>query len=422
MCGLVGVAGDINAAEKKVFRDLLALDILRGPHSTGVASINGTGNWTLTKKKGNAWDLFETKGYEDTLRLMSYCLIGHNRYATKGKINNVNAHPFEFENVVGAHNGTIRGQWRLPDSKDFEVDSENIFHSINTEGLDYTLGVLDGAYALTYWDKRTQELILLRNNERELSYCYSEDGSAVFWASEEWMLHVALSRNNVKYGDIFDVTPCHIHRFTFPLKYQKDGQVSCSIQKFKEFLPPKPATTTAYGGYNQTKKLEDKTGKKEGKTDGLLGKRIQFIIDGVSYTQIRQPYLSGTALEHEGVEVRLYPLQGSALWNELLGLCGDTIFEGDVSSTVSTSSYVTVNYQTVEEMVDDEDEVEDVILGYNNKYLTEQQFLEKSHKGCAWCASPTGLSQAHTLTWISDTEFVCEACAQTDEVKEHLQG
>tara|TARA_B100000929_G_C15511743_1_gene421161 strand:- start:37428 stop:38591 length:1164 start_codon:yes stop_codon:yes gene_type:complete len=387
-----------------------------------VASINATG-WNLVKKKGNAWDLFDTKAYDEVMRPISYALIGHNRYATKGKINNINAHPFEFEHVVGAHNGTIRGQWRLPDSTDFEVDSENIFHSIETMGLESTLAVLDGAYALTYWDKRTEELILLRNSERELSYCYSKDGSALFWASEPWMLHVALSRNNVKYGEVFDVAPCHIHRFTFPLKYQKDSQVSCSIQKFKEFIPPKPATTAYNSPYKAggTKKLEDKTGKTDevSKVKDLLGKRIQFIIDGVAYTTNRHAYISGTALEYEGVEVKLYPLPQSKLWKELIALSGDTIFEGDVASTVLSANQVTVNYQTVEEV---EDTDEDTILGYENKYLTEQQYLEKTHKGCAWCASPAGLSQAQTIMWINHDTFVCEDCSTTDEVKEHLQG
>lgn len=403
------------------------MDILRGPHSTGIAAIGMQGNWTVAKKKGTAWDLFDSKCYEDAMRPVSYALIGHNRYATKGKINNVNAHPFEFEDVVGCHNGTIRAQWRLPDSTHFEVDSENIFYAIQNEGLETTLGLLDGAYALSYWDKRSSELILLRNDERELSYCYSEDGSAVFWASEQWMLHVALSRNNIKYGKMHDVTPCYIHRFTFPLKYEKDAQVGCSLQAFKEFRPPQPKTNTTYHGGNsgQSKKLEDKSGGaggKPSKVGHLFKTQIQFIIDGVGRSQVGQEYLSGTVLEEEGVEVRLYPLAGSETWRDLLAMKDDTILEGYVCNTVEHAGYVTVSYASVIVVEDEDENEEDMCLGYGNKLLTDQQFLAKTEKGCAWCASPVGLSQAGHITWIDSDSFVCQDCAEQDEVKEHLGG
>lgn len=158
ICGLVGVIGNIEKAHKDAFRTLLCLDTIRGPHSTGVATINSQGEWDMVKRRGTPWDLFDSREYHTTINKVTYGLIGHNRYATQGKVNQTNAHPFEFEDVVGCHNGTLRGQHRLPEHTRFEVDSENIYYAIQTEGLDATLAKLDGAYALSYWDKRRRGL------------------------------------------------------------------------------------------------------------------------------------------------------------------------------------------------------------------------------------------------------------------------
>ena len=37
----------------------------------------------------------------------SKVFLGHNWAATKGVVNNVNAHPYEVDHIVGAHNNTL---------------------------------------------------------------------------------------------------------------------------------------------------------------------------------------------------------------------------------------------------------------------------------------------------------------------------
>lgn len=423
MCGLVGCGGAISKKEKDAFKLMLHLDIIRGPHSTGVASVTTNGGWELVKKKGTAWDLFDSKQYDDVMRPTSYALIGHNRYATKGKINAINAHPFEFEDVVGAHNGTITGQWRLPDNAEFEVDSENIFHSIQNQGLEDTLAILDGAYALTYWDKRTDDLVLVRNDKRELSYCYSEDGKTVFWASEQWMLYVALSRNGIKHGEVMEVVADHIYRFSFPTKYVKDGEeVTVSIQKFKPFQTP--VTTKShnpyYQGKGQTPKLEDKS-KGDAAKMPRLGETVEFTIDGISTTKFSQDYLSGSVIDDPSIEVRIFVPKDSKLWQELLAEKDDSVFKGKVASVAVDLSAVNINYAMIEQVEEEEEEV-DTILGYDNKLLTDQQFLEKTEKGCAWCSGPVGLSQAGSVHWLSSNEYVCSECLETKAVQEFIQA
>jgi hypothetical protein len=207
------------------------------------------------------------------------------------------------------------------------------------------------------------------------------------------------------------------------MKYLKGSQVSCNIRAFKEFVAPKPQLpATNAGSAGTTKKLEDnsKGTYAESKVKNLLGKTISFIIDGVANSTSKQEYLSGTPIESPDVEVRVFLPKSNPLWAELLSLAGDTVFEGCVQSVLNFTNQVTIHHTSIKES--EEEEEEEIILGYGNRRLTEQQFLEKTNKGCAWCADPGGLSQAQTIHWISESEYVCEDCSEQDQVKEYLLG
>lgn len=425
MCGLVGMAGDIAKADKDAFRMLLHLDIIRGPHSTGVASVKMNGDWDLAKKKGNAWDLFDSKEFNTLITGVSYALIGHNRYATKGKVNNINAHPFEFEDVVGAHNGTIRGQHRLPDHTRFEVDSENIFYSIQRDGLEETLSKLDGAYALTYWDKRTEEMVLVRNNERSLFYCFSACRNTIYWASEKWMLSVALSRAGIKYEEILEVAEGFIYRFKFDRAYKPKHEVEMHIEAFEEFVPPK---TGGVVGFNSGSTTGSTTEKKPqaylpGKTPrvipaDVIGKRADFVVVGEGRTNIQQAYISGEFLADTSIEVRIFAKPGTRLWDDIMGVANDTVFSGKMVSWRQEERCFVVDYNTVEEVIDDEEEEPETIHGYGDRSLSEAEFKRLTAKGCAWCSDNVTLLDAKNIQWLREGEFVCPGCKDLPEVQE----
>lgn len=426
MCGLVGMAGDIAKADKDAFRMLLHLDIIRGPHSTGVASVKVNGEWDLVKKKGNAWDLFDSKEFNSLMTSPSYALIGHNRYATKGKVNNINAHPFEFQDVVGAHNGTIRGQWRLPENQQFEVDSENIFYAVQEEGLEETLSKLDGAYALTYWDKRTDEMVLLRNSERTLFYCFSACRGTVYWASERWMLSVALSRAGIKYEEILDVAAGFIYRFKFDRAYKPKHDVEVHIEAFEEFVPPKKSGAV---GFNTGSKAGSTTEKKPqtylpGKTSrvapaDVIGKVADFVVNGEGLTNIKQPYISGELVADTSIEVRLFFLKGSRAWQDIMAVSHDTVFSGKMVSWNNNERCLTVDYNSVEEVIeDDEGEEPDTVQGYGNRLLAAEEFKRLTAKGCAWCTEQVTLLDAKHIQWLREGEFICPSCKDLPEVQE----
>lgn len=211
MCGIVGCAGNLFMSDFKAFRDMLCFDVVRGQDSTGVVRIPATVNakpevvkelghpmnlWTPEDKQG----LFDDRG---VVKWQSKCLIGHNRAATIGDVNKENAHPFIFEgdegHVYGVHNGTL---WTYNDLEgDHDIDSKAIYQTIADKGIDHCWENLCGAAALVWWDQDTQRLYMIRNDKRPL-YIRETGRGSLYWASEPWMIDIAMGRNKIPYKDV----------------------------------------------------------------------------------------------------------------------------------------------------------------------------------------------------------------------------
>ena len=84
MCGLVGVAGNLFKKDTDAFTQMLYVDVLRGDHSTGVASADSKGAVRLLKAAGPAYELMDRKGYDSVVTMAQRVIIGHNRYGTMG--------------------------------------------------------------------------------------------------------------------------------------------------------------------------------------------------------------------------------------------------------------------------------------------------------------------------------------------------
>lgn len=204
MCGLIGVAGLVGAKEEKIIKELLIVDSLRGVDSTGIAVVpRANGEVKLAKKLGHAYELIEHHSFNRALAGVHRAIIGHNRWGTIGRVSSANAHPFDFDTVVGAHNGTLTSKWKFKDNHRFDTDSEALYNHMDQFGLPGVMENIAGAWALTWWDKEEESINFLRNKERPLWMIFSDDSKQLFWSSELWMLEGVLARNGVKTKEAF---------------------------------------------------------------------------------------------------------------------------------------------------------------------------------------------------------------------------
>jgi hypothetical protein len=220
MCGIVGVFGELTGKHEKAFKDMLILDQLRGRDSTGILSVkrHDPSVVHIAKQVGGPEELFQDKRFDQCFAGQLNVLIGHNRWKTQGAVIRRNAHPFEFDEVAGVHNGTLKNQWKLEEGNTFQVDSEALYNHINMHGARDALRTAVGAIALAWYNKKHETVNLFRNKERPLWLCNDKDRKVVFIASEPWMIEGAMLRNGI---DMYD----------FPYQLGEDYMMSIPVAK-----------------------------------------------------------------------------------------------------------------------------------------------------------------------------------------------
>jgi predicted glutamine amidotransferase len=236
MCGLVGIIGKPSAQMGKVFRDLLQFDVVRGPHSTGVTAIAENKHFTQKGVVLPPEILYSAKYKKHvTNRQHSiFCYMGHNRWATQGRVTRKNAHPFQHGHITLMHNGTLTTRLPEPQRK-FGTDSEGIAHYIYQEGIEAAWKKLNGAAALSFWDQKEQTLNLITNGKRPLSIYEAEDQSAVLWASEGGMVELAADMHNLKLKP--RVNP-EINTLISLKYYSKGHEIVAEVTPLKPYTPP----------------------------------------------------------------------------------------------------------------------------------------------------------------------------------------
>jgi len=184
MCGIVGILGREPVAEEMV--EALKRLEYRGYDSAGVATLEG-GHLTRRRAEGKLKNLEK--------RLMSEPLaghsgIGHTRWATHGRPNEVNAHPHATDKVAVVHNGIIENFAELREELrkkgvafSTETDTEVVAHLVTdeirrgrtpAEAVKATLPRLRGAFALAFLFEGEGDLLIGARNGPPLAVGYGK--------------------------------------------------------------------------------------------------------------------------------------------------------------------------------------------------------------------------------------------------------
>lgn len=170
MCGIVGILGK-EAVAPQVIEALRRLEY-RGYDSAGVATLEA-GLLTRRRAEGKLKNLEIRLSNEPLEGLIG---IGHTRWATHGKPNEINAHPHATERLAVVHNGIIENFRELraeleADGHVFqtETDTEVVAHLVTREmnrgkdpaaAVGASLPLLRGAFALAFLFEGQDDLLI----------------------------------------------------------------------------------------------------------------------------------------------------------------------------------------------------------------------------------------------------------------------
>lgn len=443
MCGLTGMAGDIQKEDRVFLKNLLLVSILRGMDSTGIASITDKGVVNVFKRAMPANDFILDRRYESSIPWDTQVILGHTRAATIGAINNHTAHPFDTGSVVGAHNGTLTGWHKLPDSKNYTVDSECLINAINEHGWDDVMPLVGGAWALTLYNPIDHKLEILRNDERSLYIGYKDNGSVMYWASELWMLKSLAERCGIKLGKrFFQPKPHVLHTWELPdkkftEKFPEATSRRIAMPEEKKIIPvqtynqrPSWNASQEYdgagngrsGGFSYTNRRENRGNVQVIRRDehsgaNLIGSFISFTAVEKKTSPSGQLYLEGVSNVTPFDTVRCYVHP-----NDI-----DKYLDSDEPIRGKVSAF----YMGRKEIKDDGPylvlapntlsapgvKVAEVAFGPHGSLIGVKRFSELTKDGCGNCGEPLDINSE--IKWYGDSP-VCENC--TDIVNQYGKG
>jgi glutamine---fructose-6-phosphate transaminase (isomerizing) len=300
MCGIVGYIGTRNATD--VLLSGLSKLEYRGYDSAGVAV--HTGNKLEVKK--NAGKLAVLQNELAQAPMFGTLGIGHTRWATHGKPNDVNAHPHASEDgqIVIIHNGIIENYLPLKEALQSrghvfqsETDSEVLAHLIEEkykgnleEAVRAALLEVRGAYGIVVTHKNHREIVAARtvsplvmgvgNGEMFLA---SDVPALLAYTREVVFLHdgdmVVLSDSSYK---IMDLAGNPLEREVSHIEWDAEAAEKGGFDTYmlKEiFEQPQALSNTLLG------RLHDETGEVdlELSLDPASFKRISIIACGTAF-------------------------------------------------------------------------------------------------------------------------------------------
>lgn len=437
------MAGKIESDHRNAFKVLLHLDALRGTDSTGIACVEKGKDPSvdILKTASHPYDLMDHNRFDKIVIRPNRVMIGHNRYATHGKVITRNAHPFHVGKIVGVHNGVINNKWNFDNGNQFDVDSLALFNHIDQKGLKDAIDRAKGGWSLVWWNTEEETLNFLRNEERPMFIGVTEDGQTIMWASERWMLEVAASRNKIKFKEV-NSTDINKH---IKLPIEIDGKFGESAEEEVKSSPAAPFQPFRQHG----------SGINPQAVGQAISQRTQAATQngGVGSNVTRFP-----TIPYTGQKGRL--LRATTLVNAIGGatylICNDLelnvlgtirlyvnkkdnpeqmrgkVFRADISGTADYESAGGLVYKVIHSTVDfnwnrkqeqqeeqqEEQEKPEHILGPRGVYLSRSAW-EKYYGRCSLCDSDIDPDENHHR-FLVNGEVICGSCADDPQVMQYL--
>ena len=198
MCGIVGHLGSLNS-QTIVLDGLEALEY-RGYDSAGLSLIGRDGKIETTKREGRLNNL---RAEIAENKEIYFAGIGHTRWATHGKVNQLNSHPHSATGFSVVHNGIIENSAEI--KKDLaaenirfvsETDSEvfvRLLEKISSEGVDFKSAIvsaferIEGNNCLVILHEKEQKIYAIKNNA-PLACGQTDDNNNYFVSSDPYAL------------------------------------------------------------------------------------------------------------------------------------------------------------------------------------------------------------------------------------------
>ena len=417
MCGIVGIAGALSVKEEMVFKQLLYMDYVRGKDSTGVVQVDSHLEPFWYKRALPVYDFMFLPTYNKMFEASNRMLLGHNRAATKGKVNTVNAHPFEHDNIIGVHNGTLRNQRHLKDHAKFDVDSDNLFYNIAKEGIAQTYSKLEGAAALVWWDTKTNRINFIKNEERPLFHVFSKDRKVLYWASEWGMLDWALARNGMEIDkDIYTFKNDYHYSMEIPKVIPQEGLGKFTVKELEAYKAPKhiPVTRNTYGERVGTYGVGDTIEFKVTGVDSshIYGKSVNwgnYVVrmhtGGKQFKKIKRQFETSDII----MTAKITHFDRKVLNAPVFGVSSAT---GAVKSTllkVKPKEKAELPARPKVTLVDAK-------IPYGSSTLSLREWRVQVKEGCASCQAEPKIAGASRIIWVDEGLFFCDKeCEQIFE-------
>ena len=399
MCGLVGVISNkrVTRGQRKVFDVLLALDTLRGKDSTGVGFVKMDNGYCYVKNTVTGVEFVISDDLKDAYKENSnaWALLGHNRAATFGKVTAENAHPFIEGHIMLAHNGTLKNMVNVKQFRSFDVDSHFIAaHMATSDSEQDTLELLNGAYALSWWNGRDKSYNLARNHERPM-YIYIPDDNALIYSSSEYILKAALSTVNIYNPELVELPVGEQWKIT----RDTDG-LSIETRKFTPRVDTYSRGSVSRGNTDNSSGLPSK------------GDMIEFTIDVILPVSNFVHVLHGSTPRKQGVIIHALQNGRAEELRQAVEKNPNLSFEApyEYASWSGQVRSLCLRADSIKEKKEREEPVPNQILGPRGEKLTLKEARKLSMGFCYSCGSTLTNKDYKNLHWPVNGGAVCPGC------------